>query len=83
MDIVFDMLSAISNKGGRIIPTHLLYKSNLSHIRMKQYLAELTGRGFVQEGSEKGRRVILITDAGREFLANYRRLKEFTDAFGF
>ena len=34
MDIIFDMLTAIQDKGGHILPTHLLYKSNLSHGRL-------------------------------------------------
>lgn len=82
MDIIFDMLQAIQDKGGTILPTHLLYKSNLSHGRLKQYVNELKGKALVSEGEKKGKKVFVLTDQGAQFLANYRQLREFTDAFG-
>lgn len=81
-DIVFDMLKAIQDKGGVIIPTHLLYKSNLSHNRLKQYVKELKAKALVAEDEKKGKTVFILTDKGAEFLQNYKQLKEFTDAFG-
>lgn len=82
MDIVFDMLQAIQDKGGSILPTHLLYKSNLSHGRLKQYVDELKGKALVAETEKKGKMHFIITEQGAKFLANYRQLREFTDAFG-
>lgn len=82
LDIVYDMLRAVEDKGGRILPTHLLYKSNLSHQRMKLYLEELKQRNMIVEASYKGKLVYELTDTGRKFVQNYKQMKEFTQAFG-
>ena len=82
IDIVFDLLKAISDKGGTIKPTHLLYKSNLSHKRMKIYLDELMGKGLIEQKAEKGKMMYSLTDEGYKFIQNYKQLKNFTEAFG-
>ena len=76
------MLKAIEEKGGVIKPTHLLYKSNLSHQRMKLYLEELKGKKLIEESEKKKKRVFQLTDSGRKFLQNFKQMKEFTQAFG-
>jgi len=82
IDIIYDMLKAIQDKGGTIIPTHLLYKSNLSHQRMKLYLDELKEKKLILEAHEKDKMVYKLTDEGLGFLKNFKQLKEFTEAFG-
>ncbi len=82
LEIVYDMLKAIQDKGGRIKPTHLLYKSNLSHKRMKGYVADLEGKGFMNSDSSGERNMYVITEKGLKFLQEYQKVKEFTDAFG-
>ena len=82
LEIINDMLRSIQNKGGKIKPTHLLYKSNLSHSKMKEYLDELMGKGMVEEIEEKGKKMFTITDKGNEFLLEFGRIKEFSDSFG-
>jgi predicted transcriptional regulator len=82
LEIINDMLRSIQNKGGKIKPTHLLYKSNLSHSKMKEYLEELMGKGMVEETQEKGKKMFIITDKGNEFLLEFGRIKEFSDSFG-
>lgn len=82
IDIVYDMLKAIQDKGGTIIPTHLLYKSNLSHQRMKLYLDELKEKKLLVEAREKDKLVYKLTDEGLQFIKNFKQLKEFTEAFG-
>ena len=81
-DIIFDMLRAIQQKGGRIKPTHLLYKSNLSHQRMKEYVDELKQRGLVKDELLKEKTMFILTDQGYEFLQKFQQLKAFTEAFG-
>ncbi|MBI2148247.1 hypothetical protein HYU23_01065 [Candidatus Woesearchaeota archaeon] len=81
--IIYDMLISIHEKGGRIKPTHLLYKSNLSHTKMQIYLTELFSKDMVREQFEKGNKFYIITKDGIKFLDDYRKIKEFTDSFGF
>lgn len=82
LEIVGDMLKSIQAKGGSIKPTHLLYKSNLSHERMKLYVDELKSKGLIEETEEKGKKMFAITDKGFDFLSSFRKVKELEDAFG-
>lgn len=82
LDIIHDMLNAIQEKGGTIKPTHLLYKSNLSHQRMKTYLEELKEKNMVEEKEIKKKTMYAITEEGRKFLQDFKQMKEFTEAFG-
>jgi len=82
IDIVYDMLKAIEAKGGKILPTHLLYKSNLSHKRMKLYLEELKKKNVIQETIIKEKKYYEMTEDGWRFLHKLKQVREFTDAFG-
>lgn len=88
LELVFDILISIQNKGGKIKPTHLMYKSNLSHKLLNSYLDELIEKGLIAIEEEEARKnqkinkTVIITDKGLGFLAEYRRMREFTDAFG-
>lgn len=88
LELIFDILLAIQNKGGRIKPTHLMYKSNLSHKLLNSYLEELIIKELVHIDEEYVRKrkstvkMVAITDKGLGFLAEFRRMREFTDAFG-
>ncbi len=88
LELIFDILLAIQNKGGKIKPTHLMYKSNLSHKLLNAYLDELMAKELVRVDEEMVRKkktpnkVVVITDKGLGFLAEFRRMREFTDAFG-
>ena len=82
IDIINDMLLAIVNKGGTIKPTHLLYKSNLSHTLMKEYLRELISKKLIEEQPLKRGKNFIITEKGRKFSREYKKMKEFQEAFG-
>ena len=88
LELVADILLAIQNKGGRIKPTHLMYKSNLSHKLLNSFLEELISKGMVSiqeeiiKKREAPQKTIIITDKGLNFLAEFRRMREFTETFG-
>lgn len=83
LDIIKDILQAIRDKGGVIKPTHLLYKSNLSHDSMKRYVGDLIEKELVEIMEEKRGKKYSITDKGLKFLSDYEQVKLFTDSFGF
>lgn len=85
IDIISDILMAIQNKGGRIKPTHLLYKANLSYQLLSDYLEELQEKGMVSEelvGKKQMKKEILLTEKGYEFLDKYSQMKQFQESFG-
>ena len=77
------MLLAIIKKGGIIKPTHLLYKSNLSYKRMLPILEELEKKELIYKEEKGNKKSYIITDEGRKFVQEYKRMKEFIDSFGF
>ncbi len=80
--IIYDILKAIHDKNNRIRPTHILYKSNLSHQMMEEYLEELMSKGFVIENVSAGSKTYSLTQKGFDYLAKYKMISEFTDSFG-
>ena len=81
-DIIGDMLSSIIERGGRIKPTHLMYKSNMSHGQMKAYLNDLIAKELVKKIKKGNHDYITITDNGCGFIQKLREIKEFEKAFG-
>lgn len=82
LQILIDILSTVQAQRSRAKFTHILYKANLTHKRLKEYLEMLMEKGFVEEVKTKGRSTYKITPKGEEFLNEFRRLSEFSEAFG-
>ena len=82
LEVIYDILTVIRSKNGKIKPTHILYKSNLSYQMMDEYLTELIRKGFIRETLEKKNKSYLLTDKGFSFLEKYTLVKEFTTSFG-
>lgn len=76
------MLDALSKNRGRLKPTRLLYKANLSHAQMKDYLAELESKDLVRLVQEKKAQYYEITEEGYRFLHRLGRIIEMSDALG-
>ena len=82
LDIIGDMLRSIRDKGGLIKPTHLMYKSNLSHVQMQIYLKELIDKDLIRKLREDDKDFFSLTDKGYGFIARLNELKEFERTFG-
>ena len=81
MDIMNDMLMAIQKKGGKIKPTHMMYKANLSHKLLSKYITEFLEKDLVNEIEVKGQKYYTLTDKGVSFINHYRQMKEFKELF--
>lgn len=82
LEVIYDILKAISVKNGTIKPTHILYKSNLSHKMMNEYLTDLIEKGFVEEHTHAGGKTYSLTPKGFEYINKYKFIVEFSDSFG-
>lgn len=82
LEIVHAILENIKARNGKIKPTHILYKSNLSYQMMEAYLDEMKKNGLVVELSLKGGRTYAITDKGLDYLDKYKLITEFAETFG-
>lgn len=83
IEIVYDIVRSIAEKGGSMKPTHVLYKSNLSYKRLQEYIDELKGKEIIREDNKEGHSVFVLTDKGFTFLNDLKKLKQFQEAFGF
>lgn len=82
LEIIKDILEVIKGKSGKIKPTHILYKSNLSHIMMEQYLEDLKEKELITEEELKKGKTYKITERGLSFLSKYHIISEFMSSFG-
>lgn len=82
LEVMHDILEVIKNRNGKIKPTHILYKSNLSYQMMDEYLTELISKGFLVEKKTATSRTYSLTEKGFQFLEKYSMIKEFTTSFG-
>jgi predicted transcriptional regulator len=82
LEIMHDILVVVKSRNGKIKPTHILYKSNLSYQMMDEYLKFLIEQSFLIEKKLKRGKTYEITQKGREFLQKYSMITEFTTSFG-
>ncbi len=82
LEIIKDILEVIKNRNGKIKPTHILYKSNLSYGMMEEYLNELIKKEFIIENKNDKAKTYAITEKGSAYLSKYKLILEFTDSFG-
>ncbi|MDF1537285.1 MAG: winged helix-turn-helix domain-containing protein [Candidatus Thorarchaeota archaeon] len=82
--ILADMMRAIQSEGEEGAgPTKILYAANLSHDRLTQYIDELIEKELIHDVEpEENTRSYVLTEKGREFLQEYRKIERFSQAFG-
>ena len=81
--IVCDLLTITqcTDRNG-IAVTALCQKSNLSHGRLQNFLATLTGSGLINQIKFDGKNTFVITEKGKLFLEEYKKFHEFASSFG-
>ncbi len=82
LEVIRDILLVIQERNGRAKPTRILYKSNLSHIMMKEYIQDLISRGLIKENRAKEGRTYAITEKGSKYLSEYSTIVNFMESFG-
>jgi len=83
LEIIHDILKTLQNKGGKLKPTHILYKSNLSHQMLIEYLTDLIEKGFITEETDKKKnKLYTITEKGLNFLNDFKVIKDFMESYG-
>ena len=82
LQIIYDILSVIKEKNGRIKPTNVLYKSNLSNQMFQEYMNELMQKGFIIENQAKNSKTYSLTQKGFNYINKYQLIVDFTNSFG-
>lgn len=82
LQIIYDILVAVQEKDGRIRPTHILYKSNLSHQMLEEYLDELIAKKFLVVNIQKQGKTYSLTQKGYDYINQYKLIINFVDSFG-
>lgn len=63
-------------------PTHILYKANLSHKLLKEYLGILLEKGFILQTYSGDKVRYKITQKGKDFIIEYQKIEKLSSAFG-
>jgi len=82
MQIYIDILRIIQKSNGRMKKTHIVYKANLTHMRLKEYLDFLMEKEFIAEETAGREKWFAITPSGTRFLGDVNKLRKLSDAFG-
>jgi len=77
VEILADILKA-AIEGAR--GTHIMYKANLNFIQRKKYLTDALNAGLIGV-RVRSPLVYVTTEKGHEWLKDYRKLLESSDAF--
>lgn len=81
LEVIRDILSTIQKKK-EVKPTHIMYKSNLSHNMMQDYLKELLEKELIKENKTEKSKTYSLTEKGIKYLDNYQHMVEFLESFG-
>ena len=82
LQIIYDILGVIKEKNGKIKPTNILYKSNLSNQMFQEYMNELMQKGLITKNQTKSSKTYSLTQKGFDYLNKYQMIADFTNSFG-
>jgi predicted transcriptional regulator len=80
LQVIHDILKAIQI--GKTKPTHIMYKANLSHQMLEQYLKELISKALITEQTNPKGKTYLLTDKGSGYLKEYKLITGFMESYG-
>jgi predicted transcriptional regulator len=80
LQVIHDILKAIQI--GRTKPTHIMYKANLSHQMLEQYLKELISKALITEQIAPKGKTYSLTDKGRGYIKEYKLITGFMESYG-
>lgn len=81
LEVIRDLL-AVLKEHGEVKITHLIYKSNLSYVIIKDYIKELTDNGMMKLNKLDEKSFYTITGRGLQFLKEFEKIKIFSEAYG-
>ena len=73
MEIQMDILRAVAN--GREKPTHIMYRANLSWIRLKKHIDFLIAQNLLVEKVDDGNSVYSVTTKGVDIIRYFKRIE--------
>ncbi|NQU78305.1 winged helix DNA-binding protein [Candidatus Woesearchaeota archaeon] len=82
LTVIHDILRVIQKKNSKIKPTHIIYKANLSHAMLEEYMKEMIEKGFVEEQKQKKGKTYSLTEKGFNFLKEYKTITAFLESYG-
>ncbi|MBS3105265.1 hypothetical protein J4234_03355 [Candidatus Woesearchaeota archaeon] len=82
LQIIYDILSVIKEKNGKIKPTNVLYRSNLSNQMFIEYMNELLQKGFIVENKTKKGKTYSLMQKGFDYVNKYQMIIDFSSSFG-
>jgi predicted transcriptional regulator len=81
--IIESILQPAQDCGREGIPiTKLMAKSNLSYIRVNEFITKLTGTGLMNKIEFDGKNTFIITEKGRLYLQEYQKFQSIAQTFG-
>ncbi len=83
LEIIHDILEVIRDRGPNVKSTHIMYKSNLSHKMLTDYLTELIEKEFILlQEDKKGKKIYRLSNKGYGYLKDYAAIRGFIDSYG-
>lgn len=82
IQIYLEILQSVKNADGRLKKTHIVYKANLTHKRVQEYLDFLLSKGFLIEEKSGNQIFFVITEKGMTFLSEANKMRNVSDSFG-
>ncbi|MCE4607631.1 MAG: hypothetical protein F7B61_01555 [Caldisphaeraceae archaeon] len=79
--IYLDILESIEKEESARL-TKIMYSANLPYDRLVKYIDELKTRGFIEEVKDNESRFFVLTEKGKVFIKEIRKIESFLKGFG-